>query len=199
MGRLLLDKRYEEIKQVVADLYERYSITTIPVDPYGLAKRMGITLVPYSTLKESVRSEVNQAYKDGFKYLLEDLDIGEGTWYVWYDDEQSDERIRFTILHEIGHIVLGHLQESELAELEANFFAKFAIAPPILVNIIAPTDYVDIANAFGLSAECAYYSMNYYLKWKAYGGDAPYSHQLIRLFTDEDGRGGRMLRMRRGA
>ena len=45
-----------------------------------------------------------------------------------------DRRIRFTIMHEIGHIVLDHTEHSDLAESEANFFAKYALAPPPLVH-----------------------------------------------------------------
>lgn len=50
--------------------------------------------------------------------------------------------------------------------MEANFFAKYLIAPPILVNLIQPNDYMDIAKIFCVSKECAMYSFMYYQKWK---------------------------------
>lgn len=37
-------------------------------------------------------------------------------------------------MHEIGHIVLDHSEGSELAEVEARFFAKYALAPPPLIH-----------------------------------------------------------------
>ena len=49
---------------------------------------------------------------------------GQSVFYIFYDDSMYDRRIRFTIMHEIGHIVLDHTEHSDLAESEANFFAK---------------------------------------------------------------------------
>ena len=43
-------------------------------------------------------------------------------------------RINNTIMHEIGHIVLDHSEDSELAEKEVKFFAKYALVPPVLVH-----------------------------------------------------------------
>ena len=81
------------------------------------------------------------------------------------NDNKSVERIRFTILHEIGHYILKHKQQSCLAEAEANFFAKYLIAPPILIHRINPSDYMEIAKIFKISEECAWYAFDYYQKW----------------------------------
>lgn len=34
------------------------------------------------------------------------------------------------MLHEIGHIILDHSEDSNLAEDEVKFFAKYALVPP---------------------------------------------------------------------
>jgi Zn-dependent peptidase ImmA (M78 family) len=54
---------------------------------------------------------------------------------------------------------------SDLAEAEANFFAKFLLAPPILVHLISPDDYLDIIEPFDISREFAYNAFSYYQKW----------------------------------
>ena len=88
---------------------------------------------------------------------------------IYYNDEMPDRRIRFTIMHELGHIVLDHTEHSELAESEANYFAKYALAPPPLVHNLEIGDYLELADKFDLSYECAYYSMQKYFKWRRYG------------------------------
>ena len=194
----LLDDDYERIKSVVADLYRHYSVTTIPVDVFSLARKMGIAIRAYSSYPDLFRLVLRgEAPEDGFKATI--LDGSHSVTVIFYNDTMSRQRVRFTILHEIGHIALGHKQSSELAEAEANFFAKYAIAPPVLVNYIRPTDYVDVAEAFDISQECAYYSMGYYTKWLRFScGDYDYEATIEGLFTYVEG-GDRILRMKKGA
>lgn len=58
---------------------------------------------------------------------------------ILFDDERPIEEVRFTVAHELGHILLGHLsyrQENgeipEWAEREADTFAAVFIANEIL-------------------------------------------------------------------
>lgn len=88
-------------------------------------------------------------------------------------------------MHEIGHIVLGHTQESDLAEKEVNFFAKYALVPPTLVHILGITNSYDIARIFNVSNEAADYAYNYYKKWLEYGSVdyTEYEKKTIKLFA----------------
>lgn len=122
--------------------------------------------------------------EDGFCILAEECHgpFVSLQWYIFYDDTKSRERIRFTVMHEIGHIVLGHTEHGQLAESEANFFAKYSLAPPPLVHKIKPEDYMDISVAFDLSHECAYYAMSFYSKW-LHCGDLKYLNYEIELLS----------------
>ena len=149
---------------------------------------MGIELVPYSSLSPNGREKASQQSEDGFCLKLRDKN-GSFTffqWYIFYNDQQVIGRIRFTIMHEIAHIVLDHTEASELAEAEANFFAKYALAPPPLVYQFHPEDFLDIAEKFDLSPECAYYAMEFYNKWLQYGGTdfSKEEYLLLGLFSD---------------
>ena len=66
------------------------------------------------------------------------------------------------------------------------FFAKYAIAPPILVHKIGATGPDDIYNAFDISYEAAVYAYKYYLKWKGHyqmiGRLTTYERETVRLF-----------------
>ena len=37
-------------------------------------------------------------------------------------------------MHEVGHYALGHIKEGDEEEAEAEFFAKYALAPPPLIH-----------------------------------------------------------------
>lgn len=75
-------------------------------------------------------------------------------YIIFYNDTvRPKERIRFTIAHEIGHFVLGHLEfanktnlsryslsdlENKAFEKEANYFAKRILAPmPVVYDFIS--------------------------------------------------------------
>ena len=75
------------------------------------------------------------------------------------DITRPPARVYFTIAHEIGHVVLGHLEHSELAEFEANIFARCLIAPYGIVRNLDEEEFniEFISERFGISAEAAMY------------------------------------------
>ena len=91
------------------------------------------------------------------------------------------------MLHENGHISLGHPEDSELAEKEVNFFAKYALVPPVLVHKLKLSTPEDIADKFDVSFEAAYYALVYYNKWLRYSGRfyKPYEERLLSLFNNK--------------
>ncbi|NLC93893.1 MAG: ImmA/IrrE family metallo-endopeptidase [Treponema sp.] len=164
----LPDFRYEEIKSKIAKCMEFHEVKNIPFNVFKLAKKMGIKLVKFSELTQKEFQQLS-----GFGINFESAGFlaiasknGKIIPFIYYNDAQDSRRIRFTILHEIGHFILGHLEQSDLAEAEANFFAKYFIAPPVLIDRINPSDYMQIACVFNLSNQCAWNSFDYYTKWK---------------------------------
>ena len=176
----LSDFRYEQIKATVVATYDKYDIRHIPIDCYEICLKMNIKLVEYSKLTDIGLQKAISVSEDGFCMLKDEgnMPFNYEQWYIFYNDSMGKERIKFTILHEIGHIVLGHTQHSELAESEANFFAKYAISPPPLIDKIKPEDFVELADKFELSMECAFNSMRYYNNWLNYGGKCYKDYEL---------------------
>lgn len=199
----LPSQRYEQIKRTVVALFAKVGEKSIPIDPFAIAAKLGIHIVAYGSLGEAGEAACLKRAESGFKLLVEGFD-DTSTWYIYYNDAKPWGHVRFTVLHEIGHIVLEHWQESDIAEAEANFFAKYAIAPPMLVNFIRPNDYMDIADVFELSNEGALYSWNYYCRWLRISGFKDYELELKSMFSVVKGGGEPMetaptLRMKKGA
>ena len=87
-----------------------------------------------------------------------------------YNDRiRPQGRIRFTLAHELGHILLGHLTAAEpvtrrnLGDMEngdtwetaANIFASRLLAPAIVLHRLEITRAEDISNLCGLSMQAA--------------------------------------------
>lgn len=177
----LTDEEYEFIKGEVIHIFKKYKVKCIPVSGFEIATRMKITLVAYSGLSTKKRKAALRVSEDGF--FCED----KGKEYIYYNDiDRNYKRQNWTILHEIGHIVLDHTGHGAKEEDEANFFAKYAIAPPVLVYKIGASCPEDIYNAFDISFEVAKYAYGYYCSWKRRYNSmkrfSEYEIQLLALF-----------------
>ncbi len=197
MTMRLSDERYEQIKHLVLRTFRQHKIDEIPVNPWNLARSMGIELKKYSSLSADNRKFLTTQFSGGLSWRVKNPD-GKSSYVIFYDDLVPIGRQRFTILHEIGHIVLRHHQDSGLADTEADFFAKYAIAPPVLIHVFGRRDYSDIAFAFGLSAECARNSLNYYNRWRRRRREkyTDYEYELVEIFAKKSDDGSFELRRR---
>ena len=170
--------RCEEIKRDVVKMFVDYDITCVPISGFEIAVKMGIKVTRYSVYSKKIKEILLRESSDGFSMLVDNQ------WYIFYNDEKNYKRINFTIMHEIGHIVLDHTEDSELAKKEADFFAKFALAPPVLIHRMKLKTAEEVSNIFGISHEAAGYALSYYQKWLNYGGRdyKDYEIRMLRLF-----------------
>lgn len=154
----LCDERYDELKARVADLFEKINLCSLPINAFEIAARMNFHTVPYKAWPDRA-AKLAAKQKDGVSFLL-----GCET-YILYNDDKTFERQNWTIMHEVAHRFLGHRNSSVVAEREAEFFAKYALIPPPLVNMLGITSPDEIQKYFIASREAALYGMNYYQKW----------------------------------
>ena len=180
-GFRLSDERYEEIKEIVVDMFDRYQVSCVPISGFEIAAKMGIIVVPYSAYDGMTQTLLLKESADGF--FVETID---GEFYIFYNDTKGYGRINHTIMHEIAHIILGHTEDSDLADAEVSFFAKYALAPPVLIYKLKLDNPYEIADMFEISFEAAYYAYNYYQKWIAYGNKffTHYEMKTLELFKE---------------
>lgn len=80
---------------------------------------------------------------------------------LWNEAIENDRRRAFTLAHEVGHILLGHANETpEAEEKEANAFAASLLAPAIAVRYLEKRDGIPMTEErlsayFFLSGEAA--------------------------------------------
>ena len=173
----LCNDRYEELKSKVADLFESINICSLPINAFEIASRLNFHVVPYKAWPNQAE-KLARKQKDGISY-----DYNKET-YILYNDAKTFERQNWTIMHEIAHRSLGHKCESVVAEREADFFAKYALIPPPLVNFLGLTSVEEIQKYFIVSREAALYGINYYQKWlRNHSSFTQTEERILHLFT----------------
>lgn len=183
MSIVISNQRYEEIKRIVVSMFIKYEISSLPINSFEIAHKMGIKVIPYSAIASNKRELLFKESEDGFS-----AEKTNGQWYIWCNDEKSYGRINNTIMHEIGHIVLDHTEDSELAEKEVKFFAKYSLAPPVLLHMLKPDSPGIISQLFCISHEAACYALDYYRKWlrRYLGCYTDYGYRLLCLFSQHN-------------
>ncbi len=172
---------YKEIEEKVVDMFHKNDIHTVPIDPFLIAKNEGFELLPYSQLKEKIKLAVKAGEYDGMSFHYKPR----GSFIIFYDDSQSFPRQRFTLFHELGHIYMGHKEESTLANRAANHYAAYAIAPNPLIKKYDCQSEADIQSTFNTSFETAHYRANAYEKWLSIRKIEPYEIKLLVLFKEK--------------
>ena len=129
-------QRYEDIKVTIADIYEDYNVQDLPIDIFGLAKIMNCKIVKSSVLLSNNIKKTDDylfsKYPSSFLYY----DSIKQQFMIYLDDvEDKRQRQRFSLAHEITHIVLEHDSQNDINEAEANFGASYLLAPTSLILI----------------------------------------------------------------
>lgn len=163
------------------------AITKYPFDVFKLLENLDIIVIAYSHMSKETRKACLGQSEDGFSALFD-----HGTylrWQIYYNDSKSYERIRFTLMHELGHISMNHQNENEVSEAEANFFAKYILAPPIIIDqyIDEIDDFIGLSQVFQISQEMSYYQMAYYNTWSELWRkkESDIDNRILRLISDD--------------
>lgn len=156
----LENNRYDEIERTADEVFEDLGICVFPNNPFFVLGCLGVDIVEYSNLKQEDRNCLMARSKDGF------TTFGDGRYTVYYNDGMPQGRVRFTLWHEIGHIMLEHFDRDSTSyrekEAEANHFAAYCIAPMPLIIKLQPKSPIDIENYFITSHKFAIYMFEKY-------------------------------------
>lgn len=138
----LSDNRYEEIKMEIAFTFEDYNVDGLPIDVFGLAEKMGVIVVYASQILSKNKGKINEfmlfAYPSSYLYYSKEKQ----KFFVYIDDIGTNKcRQRFSMAHELMHIILGHTEQNERNEAEANFGAQYMLAPTSLI-LLAPDNWL---------------------------------------------------------
>lgn len=151
---VLLD--YILINKSIINTYQVCEIRSFPLNCFDILKQYKIDVHSYSSLNEKLREYCMKYSNDALKYRDK----------ICYNDSLPLGRIRFSLMHELGHIVLNHIENRTYEmEQEANYFASHILAPRIAIHYSKCKNENDVAKQFGLTIEAAQYAFENYRRW----------------------------------
>lgn len=180
-------KEYYQVFCKSQEALNLLNVTDFPLDLTKICDELGILLFTKNEYLEYRKATKQTSplipIADGRSYLT--YRNGQKVYTIIYDDKPY-WRWRFTIAHELGHILLGHLNDSRLEidrggidndlyyefENQADVFAGNFLAPPILIHeklksYSFPFVESTICNTFHISnASTKYYRMKDYKLWQ---------------------------------
>lgn len=158
-------KNYQQARDSAWRILIDCNVRELPVQINAVCKQLGVRLYSYQDAEQAIQnrglSEV-VTHTDGLSLYSNDTPI------ILFDNTLPPSRIRFTVAHEIGHIVLGHVipgqvtcrnrepsQNDDPAETAANQFAARLLAPACVLWGLDLHTPEDISRVCGISLTAA--------------------------------------------
>ena len=158
-------KQYIQVRNASWEILLDCQVHMLPVNVTKVCQCLDVRVLSYQGGKKIItRHGLEQLTKqtDGFTMLLYRTPI------VFFDASCSRQRARFTIAHEIGHLVLGHVKygrvttinrepspQDSLVETMANQFAARLLAPACVLWGLDVHKPMDIARLCDISLASA--------------------------------------------
>lgn len=165
--------RYQYAREKAIDTLIEYGNGVLPISVKNIIYNLPVN-IRYNTFSNLLKSgitmsEILDTYKSNDGAVVQ---CNNGYCIIYNDINKPSQRIRFTLAHELGHIVLGHLEfdgclyrlsnnEYKVLETEANQFASQLLSPePLIRDILKQSKariiYANqIQNVFDISLESA--------------------------------------------
>lgn len=147
---------YLNIKNAILEVFKENEINSFPIDCFDLLKSYGFKIKSYSSQSSKKRQGCFIISNDAF--TLKNT--------VFYNDEMLSGRIRFSLMHELGHHVLNHeAPRTQQHENEANYFASHILAPRMAIHYAKCKNLNDVSKVFEMTHEAADYAFQDYRRW----------------------------------
>lgn len=151
---------YNKIVTATIDVFRKCDIHSFPINCEDLLKHYGYRIFSYKEL----RDRNPELYNLSLGYSEDAFRAG-ASKIVAYNHNRPRGRIRFSLMHELGHHVLDHTGASDQNEKEANAFASYILAPRMAIHYSRCKNANDVARLFDMSFEAADNAFIDYRRW----------------------------------
>lgn len=139
-------EKYKNARNLAWNILLKYNLYSFPIDTTELANKLNIEIYETKDLPNDIYA---------FNTTKKSKKI------ICYKDSGSINTNRFTIAHEIGHILLEHDNNiKEYKEEQANIFASRLLCPLCLIAHFNFNKIHQITEFFGISEESAIIRLN---------------------------------------
>lgn len=132
---MLSPETYNSLEKIAMTFLLDYNFITFPVDVFKLAEvSFHVRFVKYSELDKEKREKILDVpeLEDSFT-VFEHWSDGSTTYIIYYNDSKTYYRQRFSIGHELKHIIFDEEEPTLEDEEAADYFSKSLIAPKCLI------------------------------------------------------------------
>ncbi|KLU71160.1 MAG: hypothetical protein RHS_2939 [Robinsoniella sp. RHS] len=152
---------YQFIQEKVSDVIIECGIKSFPIDTFHLLRLYGYKIYTY----DEIRYQNEQLYEVAIKYSS---DAFRFKGIVCYNSNQASGRICFSLMHELGHHILGHNGDQKQNEIEANYFASNILAPRMAIYYAGCKNANDVHRLFKITYEASEYAFEDFRRWRRY-------------------------------
>ncbi|MBD5129151.1 MAG: ImmA/IrrE family metallo-endopeptidase [Ruminococcaceae bacterium] len=141
----------------ICDIYKAGDISSLPVDPIAAATAVGVKTVSYSDICGVYCRSMEEMYRESrFGFSFEE----DGKSVIAVNENACGlRRRRFTVAHELGHCVLGHVgrgrKPNGLEERAADRFAAALLAPVSVLRMCGVSSPEETARLCGITITAA--------------------------------------------
>lgn len=149
---------YQKARDATWKILIDLQVCALPIQITEVCEKLNIYVQSYQKIRYNLQAlglDELASRTDGFTLYVK------GRPVIFYDDSKPKARCRFTVAHELGHIMLGHIKPGMVttvnqepnktdqpAEQAANVFAARLLAPACILwglNIHAPDEIAQLA------------------------------------------------------
>ena len=167
--------RFQFVTETAYNFLLEYGYDRFPISSFKVLEDLSDFVICLSWSKAKSMFNIEDPFhlrrNDAEARTIRSLDDN-GMYYIVYDDVKVTykERISWTIMHEIGHIILRHLvdfkqtslergglteKDYKTLEIEADYFAAEVFMPTSILKHLQKITIDDISLIFGVSWEAA--------------------------------------------
>lgn len=188
--------RFYEATMKGYQLLNALDIKELPVDPFDIIQQNNNWYIhSWSELRKATGHPDPYNLKQNGIEARTQIIRGSNDYMIVYDDSYTNGRLRWTIAHEIGHIILGHLVDFEetalnrggltkkkygVLEVEAHWFAEAILSPNALLHLFNIKEAQEIAFLCDISKDAAGKCEDHLKKFQ--WNNQPIEFELLRNF-----------------
>ena len=146
----------KKVIETVTEVYKICQIKKIPIDCIEVLRILNIQLIPYGRLSQDKLNACMKISPDAF--CMNET--------IYYNSNNIYTRIRFSIMHELGHILMNHAANDPDKEQEADLFASWMLSPRVDLILCKKLTNAEVARRYDISIKAAEVIIEDYKKWQ---------------------------------
>ena len=163
-------KKYQDARNASWSLLIDFKVSELPIKVSTILKGLGGTIIKYSEAQNFIEQESLEKLtqsSDGFTVLKENK------YFIFYNQNCTPQRCRFTLAHELGHIILNHIKPNNCTpinnepsqfdsdeEKQANILASRLLAPACVLHEMKVTTVEQIIAVCQISEKSAQFRLD---------------------------------------